>query len=194
MISRQLRPWLRRWGLRRVGITLIILGLPIAGAVHHWVRVVTGVAVVDPSGPVDCGVVLTGGPGRVREGFELLHDKKIRKLIISGVHPKVQLSELMAPHVAELRLDDRDVILEKHSTTTYGNVIQALGIVEALRCKSLVLVTSGLHMSRSASVFRAHAPPELALYLRPVQTQPSPRLWDELLEAVKSLFYSLWAY
>ncbi|MCB0411288.1 MAG: YdcF family protein, partial [Bdellovibrionales bacterium] len=39
----------------------------------------------------DCGLVLTGGPGRLREGFDLLVQKNIKKLIISGVHPDAGL-------------------------------------------------------------------------------------------------------
>ena len=42
----------------------------------------------------DCGVVLTGGPGRIREGFELLAEKKIQKLVVSGVNKDSRMIEI----------------------------------------------------------------------------------------------------
>ena len=35
----------------------------------------------------DCGLVLTGGAARISEGFSLLSQKRIKKLVISGVNP-----------------------------------------------------------------------------------------------------------
>ena len=36
----------------------------------------------------DCAIVLTGGPQRVREGFDLLVNQRVKKLIISGVQDR----------------------------------------------------------------------------------------------------------
>ncbi len=143
----------------------------------------------------DCAVVLTGGPGRVREGFDLLAQVQVHKLIISGVHPRATLRDIFPqwPFYGALRVED--VVLERRSATTYGNAQQSLPLVEALRCRSLVLVTSHLHMRRAYKTFRHIVPSETLILTRSVSsgTVP-PRFSDLSFEALKSLFYSLWAY
>src|SRR5688572_21728106 len=79
----------------------------------------------------DCAVVLTGGPGRVKEGVDLLYRGAVKKLIVSGVHPKVVWREILPQAVFYGGLKEEDVVLEKRSTTTYGNAIQSLPLVEA---------------------------------------------------------------
>ncbi len=143
----------------------------------------------------DCAVVLTGGPGRVREGFDLLAQGQVHKLIISGVHPKATLREIFPqwPYYGPLRVED--VVLERRSTTTYGNAQQSLPLVEAVRCRSLVLITSHLHMRRAYKTFRQVYPPEILILSRAVSSgSVPPRAMDLANEVLKSLFYSLWAY
>lgn len=142
----------------------------------------------------DCAVVLTGGAGRVREGFSLLAQRQVKKLIISGVNPQVTLRELFPQLPFYGSIDEKDVILEKRSTTTYGNVVQSLGIVEALRCRSVLVVTSTLHMHRSLRTFQAHGPEGLSFVGRAIDVWPDPSVFDEWLEIFKSCFYALWAY
>lgn len=143
----------------------------------------------------DCAVVLTGGPGRVREGFDLLAQGQVHKLIISGVHPKATLREIFPqwPYYSNVRAED--VVLERRSATTYGNAQQTLPLVEAIRCRSLVLITSHLHMRRAYKTFRRVFPPEMTILPRAVSSGSVPApAYDLGVETVKSLFYSLWAY
>lgn len=143
----------------------------------------------------DCAVVLTGGPGRIREGFDLLAQGQVRKLIISGVHPRVTLREIFPqwPYYGTLRMED--VVLERRSATTYGNAQQSLPLIEALRCRSLVLVTSHLHMRRAYKTFRQAIPSETIILTRSVSSGSiPPKTSDLAVETFKSLFYSLWAY
>jgi len=143
----------------------------------------------------DCGVVLTGGAGRIREGFDLLAQGQIHKLLISGVHPRASLREIFPqwPYYGTLR--EEDVVLERRSTTTYGNAVQSLPLVEAMRCRSLVLITSHLHMRRAFKTFRRAFPSEILILSRSVSSGSiPPRPTDLAQEAVKSMFYSLWAY
>lgn len=143
----------------------------------------------------DCAVVLTGGPGRIREGFDLLAQGQVHKLIISGVHPKATLREIFPqwPYYGTLRAED--VVLERRSGTTYGNAQQSLPLVEAVRCRSLVLITSHLHMRRAYKTFRRVYPPEVLILTRGVSSGAFPPRWvDSSVEVLKSLFYSLWAY
>ena len=143
----------------------------------------------------DCAIVLTGGPGRVREGFDLLAQGQVHKLIISGVNPRATLRDIFPqwPYYGALRAED--VVLERRSATTYGNAQQSLPLVEALRCRSLVLITSHLHMRRAFRTFRQVYPPELLILTRAVSSGSIPPKSSDLsFEVLKSLFYSLWAY
>jgi len=143
----------------------------------------------------DCAVVLTGGPGRIREGFDLLAQGQVRKLIISGVHPRATLREIFPQWPFYGTLHEEDVVLERRSGTTYGNAQQSLPLVEAMHCRSLVLVTSQVHMRRAYKTFRQVFPQEFLISTRAVSSgYVPPRTSDVAVEAAKSLFYSLWAY
>lgn len=143
----------------------------------------------------DCGVVLTGGPGRVREGFDLLAQGQVHKLIISGVNPRATMREIFPQWPFYGGLHEEDVVLERRSATTYGNALQSLPLVEAMHCRSLVLITSHLHMRRAFRTFRRVFPPEILILTRGVSSGAVPaRSMDLANETLKAMFYSLWAY
>lgn len=149
--------------------------------------------VIEPK--ADCAVVLTGGQGRVREGFDLLAHKAIKKLVISGVNPNVSLREIMPlwPFYGELH--EEDVVLDRRSGTTYGNAQQTLPIVEALRCRDIILVTSQIHMSRAYLTFKASYPERINILKHSIlASRGELGVWEVSTEVLKSLFYSLWAY
>ena len=143
----------------------------------------------------DCAVVLTGGAGRVREGFDLLSRGSIRKLIISGVHSKVGLRDIFPQWPFYGKLNKEDVILEKVSRTTYGNAKESWKWVDKLQCKDILLITSHLHIYRARRVFEKLFPVGYPMHTVAVATQSSRVSLDSYItEAFKSLFYSLLAY
>lgn len=143
----------------------------------------------------DCGVVLTGGPGRIREGFALLENNSIKKLVISGVNSQSQLREIFPLLPFYSHVKESDVLLEKKSQTTYGNAQQSLSLIEALQCRDIVLITSKLHMHRSSKTFKAVIPDSIDMRLHPVVSgSMAASFWETSIEVIKSLFYSLWAY
>lgn len=143
----------------------------------------------------ECGVVLTGGAGRVREGFALLAQKKIKKLVISGVHPDVELRELMPQFPFLGEISEKDVILERRSGTTYGNAQQSLAISEALRCHEILLITSQMHMYRAYRTFASAFPAEMQIIRHAiVSSSTEQQVFETSSEVLKSIFYSLWAY
>ena len=143
----------------------------------------------------DCAVVLTGGSGRVREGFDLLANQNIKKLIISGVFQNAQLREIMPTWTFYGNLKEEDVVLERRSETTYGNAQQSLAVIEALKCRDVILVTSRLHMYRSYRTFRSIFPSNIPIYKQAVVSlKYNSSFFDVLNEALKSLFYSTWVY
>jgi len=143
----------------------------------------------------DCAIVLTGGPGRVREGFDMLAQGNARKLIISGVYPGAQLREIFPQWPFYGSLKKNDVILEKRSGTTYGNALQTLPLVEALNCRDITLITSKLHMYRAFQIYKNVYPKNFLIHKRSVIGHSmEPNFWRLYFETTKSLFYSLWAY
>lgn len=140
----------------------------------------------------DCAVVLTGGPGRVREGFDLLSNRQIKKLIISGVHITTELDDLLPLRPVYGEINDEDIVLDRRSTTTFGNAQQSLPLVEALKCRDVILVTSRLHMFRAYRTFRETFPESLVLVKHSIYGSTKDQRWgDTLFETVKSFFYSI---
>lgn len=145
---------------------------------------------IDQLPVLDCGVVLTGGPGRIREAIEILVQKKVKKLVISGVYKEAQLAEIFPPLPFYPEINSNDIILEKRSESTYGNAAQSLAIVQTLQCQSVLLITSQMHMRRSYKVFRAFYPDAIQIHKYYVFHQrKDPRELDLLIETVKSVFY-----
>lgn len=143
----------------------------------------------------DCAVVLTGGPGRVREGFDLLANQNIKKLIIAGVYTNARLREIMPLWSFYGNLSENDVVLDRRSETTFGNAQQSLPLVEALNCRDVLLVTSRLHMHRAYSTFRATYPENIYIKKHTIiGGKLRPSVWETFFETLKSLFYTVWAY
>lgn len=143
----------------------------------------------------DCAVVLTGGSNRVREGFDLLYRGQVKKLIISGVYPNAELREIMPQMPFYGDINEKDVVLDRRSGTTFGNAQQTLPIIEALRCRDVALITSTLHMSRAYRTFKAAYPLDFPIYKHAVISSRSEvNAWEVSTEVLKSMFYAVWAY
>ncbi len=140
----------------------------------------------------ECGVVLTGAPGRIREAFELMAQKKIKKLVISGVYKEAQLNEIFPPLPFYPEINPSDVILEKKSESTFGNAIQSLAVVKSLHCKNILLITSQLHMHRASKIFRRIFPSQIEIRTYSVfHNSKENELFDLLFESTKSVFYTV---
>lgn len=176
---------------------LIVTGVAWAGFFHRQSLQIQSepISAWTEDHKADCAVVVTGGPGRVREGLDLLSQGQVHKLIISGVHPRANLREIYPqwPYYGLLR--ETDVVLERRSTTTYGNAQQSLPLVEAMHCRSVVLITSHIHMQRAYKTFRQIFPEEILITTRSISSGSiPPRTSDVMIESLKSMFYTLWAY
>jgi len=144
----------------------------------------------EPLPTAQCGVVLTGATGRVREAFEYLAQKKIQKLIVSGVYKNSKLHEVFPYLPFYPEIHTTDIFLEKRSETTYGNAKQSLIIAENLKCKSIVLVTSQIHMRRAYRIFKMTFPEDIEIKkLSLPNSKTEKNFFDLCLEVIKSLFY-----
>jgi len=143
----------------------------------------------------DCGIVLTGSAGRIREGISILTRGFVKKLIISGVHPDVELRELFHETPVTSNWKEEDVILEKKSATTYGNAQQVWPLAEVLGCRDIVLVTSQLHMRRAYKTFQQSFPEGYSIQKHTIPSSQNENTFIEIsTEVLKSIFYSIWAY
>ncbi len=138
----------------------------------------------------DCGVVLTGAVGRLREGFELLAQQRIKKLIVSGVYKDARMIELFPYSVYYPEVNLNDIYLEKRSETTFGNARHSLSLVEGLRCRDVMLITSQVHMHRAYSVFKMVYPDTLVIKkLTLPNARPESGFPGLASEVAKTLFY-----
>ncbi len=108
-------------------------------------------------------VVLTGGPRRLEEGFQLLEKKMGGALFISGVNPIVTIKDLKKILNANTSnkkniLFDCCVYYEKKSENTQSNSIEANKWLTENEYNEIFLVTSSSHMPRSIYEFKKNAP------------------------------------
>lgn len=103
-------------------------------------------------------VVLTGGPGRLQAGADMLAAGLAENLFITGVDPAVK-------NIRELNLrwpPSLDpaccVTLGQRATDTYGNAVEAAEWVKSQHFISLRLVTSAYHMPRALLEFKRLLP------------------------------------
>lgn len=177
---------IRRWVLASLGFGLI--GLSLASEYYQVVNEPES-KLSDIMLPLDCGVVLTGSAGRIREAFEALAQKRISKLIIAGVYKEAQLGQIF-PHLPFYTdISEDDVILDKKSESTYGNAVQSLALVKALKCRNVLLITSQIHMFRAHRIFQEVYPIEIRISKMTVANKKDFGFLDGSLETVKSSFY-----
>lgn len=142
----------------------------------------------------DCGVVLTGSAKRIRESFEIMNLGKVNKLIISGVYKNTQLHEIFPQLPFYPGIKAENVILEKISGSTHQNAIQSLQVVQILKCKNILLITSQLHMSRALRTFKANFPTDFQIRTYATENPGKDDEWTVFIETIKSMFYSLAPY
>lgn len=190
-----MKSWLFK-ASRYIGVGFILLGLFLLLLVETHRRLQDeGMASWDTDTDADCALVLTGGPHRVREGFAMLARKQVRHLVIAGVHPTTELTDLVTPWDLVWGPDLDKIVLEKRSTTTYGNAQQSLPIVEGLGCRKLELITSQLHMYRASKTLRGAFPESITITKHPVPPLVrNTNVGEYWTEVMKTMFYSVWAF
>jgi uncharacterized SAM-binding protein YcdF (DUF218 family) len=152
--------------LVRLGAVLALLVVPwVAGLVWFAANLPTSVA--DPAQRTDAIVVLTGGTGRLRQGFELLARDRAQELFVSGVGRGVKVSELLLiDRIAPPELACC-VVLGYTADDTHGNALETAAWMRLQGFTSLRLVTATYHMPRSLLEFRA-AMPDIEILPHPV--------------------------
>ena len=115
-------------------------------------------SVDQPRARTDAIVVLTGGSGRLRQGLQLLADKRARKLFVSGVYHGVDVAELL--QVSQHSPEELEccVFIGYEADDTRGNAGETAAWIRDQKILSLRLVTATYHMPRSLLEFRRTMP------------------------------------
>jgi uncharacterized SAM-binding protein YcdF (DUF218 family) len=124
-------------------------------------------SVDEPRARTDAIVVLTGGSGRLRQGLQLLADKRARKLFVSGVYHGVDVAELL--QVSQHSPEELEccVFIGYEADNTRGNAAETAAWIRDQKFLSLRLVTATYHMPRSLLEFR-RAMPTVEIIAHPV--------------------------
>ncbi len=112
-----------------------------------------------PAGTRTDGVaVLTGGPGRLARGVEVLQAGEARRMLISGVDQSVSPRELQAAARIPPSLFRCCTDLGFRADSTRSNAEEVAEWVERHEFRSVRLVTAGYHMPRALAELDSRLP------------------------------------
>lgn len=161
------RHWTRR--LLHAGMVLATCGLVLFLAGFVWfVRHVPAEEVALDRN-ADGIVVLTGGASRVADAVELLAEGRGTRLLISGVHPASNATEIARQMPGREKLVACCVDLDYAAVNTIGNAVGTRRWVRERGFHSLIVVTSSYHMPRTMAEL-ARQMPDIVLIPFPVVT------------------------
>jgi len=155
-----------RWRFRGgVLLLFLLLALPI---IPH----VLALRLPAPSSkPADAVIVLSGGKGRIPEGYRAWRSGAGRDFCILGAGRNVKPAQLL-PAAASIPADVLSRIhVEGWSENTLENAFSAKAIVEQRGYSSVILVTSDYHVPRAYLAFRKVLAPDVALSVIPVRAE-----------------------
>lgn len=131
-----------RWFFRILALLLAIYGIGYA---------IFALTLPKPAGDerTDAIVVLTGGPGRLERGFDLMRRRLADRMLISGVQRTVRPAELIAHYRVDPGLFSCCIVLGREAVDTRSNAEEVGAWVARRRIRSVRLVTSDFHMLRA---------------------------------------------
>lgn len=135
------------------------------------------IALPQPAGTTrtDAVVVLTGAPGRIDRGLEVLRNKWSRRLFVSGVDSEVKRGEFAAQHKVEDRLMQCCVVLGLKAVDTRSNGLETARWVARNDIRSIRLVTTDWHMRRARLELERALPDNVTIVSDGVPSRPTLR-------------------
>ncbi len=128
----------------------------------------------DPGPPLrtaDAIFVLTGGEGRIQEGFRAWTGGAARELYILGAGRRTPISRIL-PEISRVPAGELSrVHVEGWSENTLENAFSAKSAVGEGKYSSVILVTSDYHIPRAALVFRKVLPKDVSLTVIRVRSE-----------------------
>ncbi|MCB1591414.1 MAG: YdcF family protein [Alphaproteobacteria bacterium] len=139
------------------GLIATLLSLWLGGFILFSVYTLT-TSPADANEKTDAIVVLTGGNYRIQTGLDLLAKGAAPKLLITGVHEKVTVEDILKNWKSEQPPPNCCISLGHKALTTYDNADEAKEWIEKNGIASIRLVTSDYHMARALIEFRRSIP------------------------------------
>ena len=143
---------------------------------------------VEADSKTDAIVVLTGAPGRIDRGLEMLREGAAKRMLVSGVAHEVRPHEL-ALQYREKRLFGCCIDLGFEAVDTKSNAEETAEWVRRHKYRSVRLVTSDWHMPRAKLELAHQLGSDVTVIGDPVRS--SPRFTTLLREYHKYLVRSL---
>jgi uncharacterized SAM-binding protein YcdF (DUF218 family) len=128
-------------------------------------------------------VVLTGGPGRVKRGLDLLAQGRAQRMLVSGVDRRVRPIELAKVNGVSPTVLAR-VDLGRSAVDTRSNALETRRWIASHRYRSIRLITTDWHMTRARFELRQVMQ---GVHVVPDAVPSEPDLWSLLREYHKYL-------
>ena len=173
---------------------LVILMIWVAGLLAFADRIARLTPAPSPA-PADGVVALTGGSDlRLKAAAALLEEGKGRRLLMSGVNPKVSRTRLWGVTGAAKPLFDCCVDLDFDASNTIGNARETARWARAMGYHSLILVTADYHTPRAALELKA-VMPEARITVYPIATPDlDARHWPDTSQGARRMMAEYMKY
>lgn len=105
-----------------------------------------------PGAAYDAAIVLGGGDDRVESGAEVVLAGAGQRVLYTGALPRAEVRAL----VRQLRargIRDEQIVVEDRARNTYENAVEAARLAREKGWRSLLIVTSAVHVPRALACF-----------------------------------------
>ncbi|WP_345719795.1 YdcF family protein [Qipengyuania polymorpha] len=120
----------------------------------------------------DAVIVLTGGPGRIARGLEVIESGQAKEMFVSGVDPEVKPAEFAEQFDVSRRTMDCCVTLGFLAVDTRSNAGEVAQWMKEKEFTSARLVTTNWHMARAHSEVSSTLPADIAIVKDAVVSHP----------------------
>lgn len=126
----------------------------------------------DTGETTDAVIVLTGGPGRIARGLEVIDQQLAKEMFVSGVDPEVKPAEFASEFDVPARVMECCVKLGYLAVDTRSNAGEAAQWLKENDFTSVRLVTTDWHMARAAAEFSGTLPDAMRVVKDAVPSHP----------------------
>ncbi|QIK78721.1 YdcF family protein [Sphingomonas piscis] len=120
----------------------------------------------------EAAVVLTGGAGRLEQGFRVMREQKARRMLVSGTDPLVTKADLARRNRGQGAILRCCVDLGTEAKDTRSNAEETGRWLKQQKLRSVRLITSDWHMRRARYEFRRVLGSDTLVVPDAVRTEP----------------------